>query len=111
MSGLAKRQLTERAQIVTLEKPGKRLLHHFRFVDRAALQAVEQGFWRHVDRDNFRRLPDDPVRYRFSHLDAGDLPNLVIKAFDVLDIHGGPDFNPRIEQDLDVFPALGALSA
>jgi K+-sensing histidine kinase KdpD len=34
-------QRASRRGFSTLGKPGKRLLHHFRFVDRAALQAVE----------------------------------------------------------------------
>src|SRR6266853_3600837 len=37
MSRLAKRQLTERAEVGTLEKSGKRLLHHFRLVNRPTL--------------------------------------------------------------------------
>src|SRR6266704_2244915 len=61
--------------------------------------------------DFMSRLPDDPVRDRFAHLDAGDLPYLVIKAFDVLDVHRGPHFDAGIQQDLNVFPTLRAARA
>jgi hypothetical protein len=64
-----------------------------------------------IDCYNFRGLPDNPVRHRFAQLDAGDLPYLVIEAFDVLDIHCGPHFDASVQQEFNVFPTLGANRA
>ena len=45
------------------------------------------------------------------HLDAGDLPYLVIQTFDVLHIHRRPHFDPSVQDELNVFPTLYAFGA
>ena len=49
---------------------------------------------------------NDSVRDRLLLLDAGDPLDDVVERLEVLDVHGGDDVDPRVEQLLDVLPAL-----
>ncbi len=49
---------------------------------------------------------EDAVGHRLALLHARDLRDQVVQALEVLDVHGGPDGDARLEQLLDVLPAL-----
>ncbi len=70
-----------------------------------------QRFWRDIDQLDLVGGADDLVGHRFLLLDAGDLSDDVVEAFQVLDVDRRDDGDAGVEQLLDVLPALGILAA
>ncbi len=66
---------------------------------------------RQIHHHDFIRLLHHPVRNRLAHADAADLPDLVVQALQVLDVHRRQNIDAGLEQHLHVFPSLGALRA
>src|ERR1017187_8213261 len=83
----------------------------FRRVNHAPLDAVAQGLRREVHEDRFFGLVHHPIRHGFPHPHAGDAPNLVVEALQVLHIHGGEDVDAGIQQRAHVLPAFFAARA
>ena len=106
MGGLAKGHLAQRHQSRLLEEVPHGELRLLRRVHYAAFQAVEQRSRGEVNHDDLFSLLYDPIRYGFADCDAGDLLHLVIEAFQMLNIHGGPHVDAMLEDIKDVFPAL-----
>ena len=64
-------------------------------VNLAFAKTLEQVFRRQIDKFDFIGFIQNGVRHGFAHMDAGDLGDDVIQAFDVLDIDGGEDVDTR----------------
>ncbi len=82
-----------------------------RGVDDSAVEPVEQRARREVDENNFVGALQDPVWNGFAHLNARDLPHLIVEAFEVLNVHGRENVNARGEQRHHILPALGPRRA
>ncbi|MNM67889.1 hypothetical protein D3C81_794330 [compost metagenome] len=85
-----------------------RLLRH---VHLAFAQALQQFTGRQVDQHQFEGFLQHPVRQGFAHLYAGDIADLVVEAFQVLDVDRGVDVDAGGQQFLNVLPALGMAAA
>ena len=72
-----------------------------------ALQARKQVVGRQVDQLDLVGLVEDPVGDRLLLPDAGDAGDHVVQALEVLNVERRPDADARVEQLLDVLPALG----
>ena len=66
---------------------------------------------REIDEYDFVGFVHHPVRHGFANADAGDVPHLVVEAFQVLDVHGGEDVDAGVEQCVHVLPAFGVVAA
>ena len=71
---------------------------------RAARRAADR-------RAPLRRRVEHRVRHRLPDADAGDAADDVVQAFEVLDVERRVDVDARVEQLLDVVPALGMARA
>ena len=76
-----------------------------------ACEPLDQLVRRDVDQLDFVGLLEHGVGQRLADDDAGDLGDDVVEAFDVLDVERRPDVDARVEQFLDVLPALGVPQA
>ncbi|MNP00422.1 hypothetical protein D3C76_922120 [compost metagenome] len=77
----------------------------------AFTQAFEQLSRRQVDQHQLERFLQHPVRQGLAHLHAGDVADLVVEAFQVLDVDRGIDVDACSQQFLDILPALGVAAA
>lgn len=107
VGGLAEGHLTQSAESGFLEEVFEGALGLVRCVDDAALEAIEERAGREIDEDDFVGLFDDPVGNGLADFDSGDLAHLVVEALQMLDVHGGENVDAGLEQNHDVFPALG----
>ncbi len=73
----------------------------------AGLESRQQVVGRQVDQLDFVGLVEDPVGQRLALPHAGDLRDHVVEAFEMLHVDRGPDVDARLQQLLDVLPALG----
>ncbi len=104
-------QLAQRSQVGLAEEGidgGARLFGH---VDLALAQALQQFARRQVHQQQFVGFLQDPIGHGFAHLHAGDVADVVVEAFQVLDVDRGVDVDAGGEQLLDVLPALGVAAA
>ena len=56
-------------------------------VDYAAFDAIAQGARGEIDEHDFVGFVHHPIGHGFAHADAGDVPDLVVEAFQVLHVH------------------------
>ena len=103
----AQRELAQRDEVALLERSSRararRLLGD---VDLALVQALEELVDRQIDDAHLVRLVEHRVGHRLAHDDAGDLRDDVVQALEVLDVERREDVDARVEQLLDVLPAL-----
>ncbi len=106
VGGAAEREFAERDQVALAEEvlDGRGCL--FRHVHLAFPEALEQVVRRQVDQLDLVGPVEQKVGDGFPDVDARDLRDHVVQAFEVLHIHGGIDGNSRAEQLIDVLPAL-----
>ena len=107
IGGAAQRQFAQRRQIAGGEeilcRPPRRLRHiHLAFV-----QALNELVGREIDQNDVGRLPQDPVGNGLTHGDPGDARDDVSETFQMLNVERRPHVDARVEQLLDVLPALG----
>src|SRR5262249_52873673 len=106
LCGAAQRQLAERDEIALAEEVLDRRARLLRHVDLALVQALDQL----VGREVYQLHLIGPVEYRVGHslldADAGDAPDDVVQALQVLYVERGVHRDARVEQLLDVVPAL-----
>ena len=103
----AQRDLAQRGQVAQGEELLLRQPRRVRQIDLAVLQALDQVFRRDVDEHDVVGVAQHDVGNGLAHDDAGDARNDVGEALEVLDVERGPDVDARVEQLLDVLPALG----
>ena len=106
LRGAAQRQLAQRRQVAFGEIMVERALRHFRHIDLAFGQALDQVLGREVDQLDLVGLVDHVVGQRLAHPDRGDLRHHVVQALDVLDVERRIDVDAGGQQLLDVLVAL-----
>ena len=93
------------------EVVGQRRVDAFGRVHVAVGEPAPQRFRRDVDQLDLVGGAHHLVGHLLLLLDAGDLGDDVVEAFQVLDVDRGDDGDAGVEQLLDVLPALGVLAA
>ncbi len=109
--GLPKRHLAQRGQGGFLEEVLHGALSFVRAIDRTTLQSIEKCSRRQVDQDDLVRLLHHPIRDRLPHLNAGDLPHLIVEALQMLNVHGREHLDAGLEKRHHVFPPLASSRA
>ena len=106
IGGAAQRQFAQRRQIAggeeILRRPPRRLRH----IDLAVVQALDELVGREIDQNDVGGLLQDPVGNGLAHGDAGDARHDVGETLEMLDVERRPDADARVEQLLNVLPAL-----
>ena len=111
LSHPAQGQFAQGGEIFRLEEVVRRLPRGLRHIDLAGGEPLAElvgGDVHHLDLVGGGK---GRVRHRLAHPHAGDLPDHVDQAFQVLDVQGGPDVDPGDEQFLHVLPPLGMARA
>jgi hypothetical protein len=107
IGGAAQRQLAQRRQIAgseeVLGRPPRRLRH----INLAFVEALDELVGREVDKNDVGGRLQDPVRNGLAHGDAGDARDDIGEALEMLDVERRPHVDARVEQLLNVLPALG----
>src|ERR1039458_9906650 len=111
VGGVADGEFAERGEVGLGEEVVERAVGFFRGVDDAALDAIAQGARGEIDEHALIGFVDHPIRHGFAHADSGNLPDLVVEAFQVLHVHVGEDVDSGVEQFVHVLPAFGVLAA
>ena len=99
-------QLAQGRQVADPEVVRQRRVDLVGRVDVAVGQPATQRLGRGVDELDLVRGPDHGVGDRLALRDAGDLGDDVVQRLQVLDVDGGDDIDPGLEDLLDVLPAL-----
>ena len=105
--GGAQRQLAQRDEVALAEEILDRVARLLGDVHLARLQPLEQHVGRRVDHHHLVGALEHAVRNGFLHAHAGDPGDDVVQALDVLHVDRGMHGNARLEELLDVLPALG----
>ena len=100
------RKLAQRGEVAGPEVVGERRVDPVRGVDVAAREPVPQRKRSKVDQLELVGAAHDLIRYSLALLDPGDLLNDIAERLEVLDVEGGDDVDARVQQFLDVLPAL-----
>ena len=106
----AQGQFAQGRQLVRREEIRQRSPRGVGQIDFASLEPLDQGFGRQVDNDQLG-LVQHPVRNRLPHPDMGEACNDVVQALDMLDIDRRRNVDARIQQFLDILPALGMAAS
>ena len=77
-----------------------------RHVYLAFVEALDELVWREIDQNDVGGLLQDPVGNSLAHGDASDARNDVSETFEMLDVERRPYADARVEQLLDILPAL-----
>src|SRR5262245_21005417 len=99
-------ELAERREVSWPEVVGEGGVDALGRVHVAAREPVARRSGRGVPELDLGGAADDLVGDRLLLLDAGDLLDDVVQRFEVLDVERGDDRDARVEQLLDVLPAL-----
>src|SRR5450759_4775188 len=108
---LAQGQLTQSDQVGLAEEIFERPSHALLRVDVAAPHAVLQRLRSQVDHHYFVDSLQYPVGNGLPYLDPGDSLHRRGYALQVLDIHGGKNVDPRVQQLQHIFVALAMFAA
>ena len=108
---LAQCQLAQSDQVGLAEKIFQRPPHAFLRINVATPHPVLQRLRSQVDHHDFVDSLQHPVGNRFPHLDPGDSLHRRGHALQMLDVHGGENVNPRIQQFQHIFIAFAMLAA
>ena len=105
------RQLTQRGEVTRPEVVGQRGVDAFGGVHVAVGQPAPQCFRCDIDQLDLVGGADDLVGHLLLLLDSGDLGDDVVEALQVLDVDRRDDGDARVEDLLDVLPALRISAA
>ena len=105
------RQFAQRGEVAAPEVVGQRRVDPLGRVDVAVGKPAPQRFRRDVDQLDLVGGAHDLVGHLLLLLDAGDLGDDVVEAFQVLDVDRRDHGDAGVEQLLDVLPAFGVLAA
>ena len=86
VGGVADGEFAERGEVGFGEEVVQRAVGFLRGVDDAAFDAIAQGARREIHQHDFVGFVHHPIRYGFADADAGNVPHLVVEAFQVLNI-------------------------
>ena len=101
------RELAQRREIAKREEFLLRELCGLRQIDLAVLQPLDQVLGGDVDDDDVVGVAQHDVGHRLANDDAGHPRDDVGETFEMLNVERGPDVDARVEQFLDILPALG----
>ena len=104
-------QLAQRGEVAQPEVVGQGGVDLVRGVDLAVAQALAQQFRGDVHQMDLVGPAHDVVRHRFGLSDLGDGADDVAEGRQVLDVDGGQDVDPGVEEFFDVLPAFGVAAA
>ncbi len=99
-------QLAQRGEIAEPEVVAERGVDLLGLVDVAVGHAATERFGGHVDQFDLFGPPHDRVRDGLALNHAGDPLDDIVHRFEVLDVQGRDDVDPRREQLVDVLVAL-----
>ena len=102
----AQRQLAQRGEVAFLEEAPQRPARLVRAVDAALAHPLDQFGGRDVDQLDRVGFRQHAVGHRLGDAHAGDARDGLGQAFQVLDVHGGPDLDAGLAQLLHILPAL-----
>ena len=105
------REFAQRGQVARAEVVGQRRIDPLRGVDVAVGKPAPQRFRRDVDQLDLVGGAHDLVGHLLLLLDAGDLGDDVVEAFQMLDVDRRDHGDAGVEKLLDVLPAFGVLAA
>ena len=105
------RHLPEGGEVARLEVVGHRRVDLLRGVHVAVRHPAAQRLRGDVDQLHLLGAAHHPVRDGLLLPHAGDPLDHVVERLEVLDVHRGQHGDPRLEQVLDVLPALGVPRA
>ncbi len=105
------REFAQRRQVPAPEVVGQRRVDALGRIDVAVGEPAPQRLRRDVDQLDLVGGAHDLVGHLLLLLDAGDLGDDVVEAFQVLDVDRRDDGDAGVEQFLDVLPSLGVLAA
>ena len=103
--------LAEGDEITAAEEVGEGTLGAIEGIDIAATHAGGESFGGEIGEDDFVGTIEDPVRDCLADGDAGEALDARGEALDVLDVDGGEDVDVGVEEEEDVFIALGGAAA
>ena len=106
IGGAAERQFAQRRQIAGGEEILRRPPGCLRHIHLAVVQALDELVRREIDQNDVGGLLQDPIGNGLAHGDASDARNDVSQTLEMLDVERRPYTDARIEQLLDVLPAL-----
>ena len=104
-------KLAQGGEVLRLEEVGRRELGGVRQIDLALGQALAKLVRGDVHQLDVVGARERRVRHRLALAHAGDLPDHVHQALQVLDVEGRPDVDPGGKQFFDVLPALRVARA
>ena len=102
----AQRELAQRHQVALAEEVARGALDLLGQVDLAGLQPREQVVGGDVDEHHLVGLVEEEIGHRLENGDAGDAPDDVVQALEVLDVERREDVDAGREQLVDILPAL-----
>ena len=105
------RQLTKRTEIADAKVVRQRRVDLVGGVDVAVRHSTSKGFGRHVDDLDLLGASHDGVGNGLLLVDSRDLLDHVVDRLQVLDVDGGDHVDARVEQRVNVLPALFVRAA
>src|SRR5215469_2700040 len=108
VGGLSHGQLTKRSQVGFSEEMLHGAACFIRSVDDSAFQTMQQRAGRDVHHHHLSSLPHHPVRHGLAHANASDVPDLIVEALDVLNIHTGQNVDTSRANFHHILPSLDA---
>ena len=107
VSGAAQRQLAQCDEITLAEEVLDGVLGLLRKIDLALFQALQQFIGRKIDNCHLVGVIEHLIRYGLRDPHAGDLPDDIVQAFQMLNVDRSVDIDARLQQFLHILPALG----
>ena len=107
----AQSQLAQCQQIAQSKEIARGTLRLLQWVHLSGLEPLEQLFRWNIDHDDFISIIKDMVRHGFVHLYPHNTADHVVQTLQMLHIQCGPHINARIQQLLNILPALGVARA
>jgi hypothetical protein len=111
LGGAPKRQFAQGGDVAGRKEMPQCPLRLGLHIDLALLEPLQKFIGGGVHHFDFVGFVQHFVRYGLAHMDAGDLRDHVIEAFDVLDVHRGIDVDSGRQEFLDVEITLGVAAS
>ena len=111
IGGAAQGQFTQRNQVPFAEKVLDSALGLAADIDFALIEPLAQIVRGQIHQHHVVRGVKEGIGDGLSHLHAGDPADDVIQTFQMLDVNGGEDVNPGLQQFVHILPALWMAGA
>ena len=107
VGGAPQRQFAQGEQVALAKEVFNSALCAIADVDLALFQALAQIVRRQIHQHDLIGAVEKGVGNGFAHANAGNAAYDVVKAFKVLHVDGGDHVDARVQQLVDILPALG----